>query len=61
MGRTEGRLNSKRAAFLDCLGGAVGLNLAHGQEHDEVRAWEPLETMLYGRWAAPTRHSIRMA
>ena len=51
MGRTKGGLNSKFAAVVDGVGSAVGLNLAHGKQHD-VRVCERLETMLYARWAA---------
>jgi len=50
MGRTKGGLNTKLAAVVDGVGRAVGLNLVPGQQHD-LRACEPLETKLHGRWA----------
>lgn len=50
MGRTKVGLNTNLAAVVDGVGRAVGLNLAPGQQHD-LRACEPLETRLHGRWA----------
>ncbi len=54
MGRTKGGLNTKLAAVVDGIGRAVGLHLAPGQQHD-LRACEPLQPHLAGRWAVADR------